>query len=184
MPFPRNRLQTQARILEAARCLLSESGFMGWGLNALAARSLSDKVLIYRYFGDLDGVESALAREEAPWLPGVQGTVLESAQRLGAQLRDHAYVCTLLRWTHVHAGSPLMERALRERQSWERACAQDLTGALRAERAHWIFDTVLADPSRPTLWRASVEGLIHLGTPTPVEPGSYWSQAQLPTELL
>ncbi len=64
----RDRAATEARILEGARALLARSGFTGFGVNALAAEAGCDKVLIRRYFGDLDGVLTALGGEIGFWL--------------------------------------------------------------------------------------------------------------------
>lgn len=64
----RDRAATEARILEAAGALLARRGFTGFGVNALAAEAACDKVLIRRYFGDLDGVLTALGGELGFWL--------------------------------------------------------------------------------------------------------------------
>jgi AcrR family transcriptional regulator len=59
---------TRRRILDAALELIAESGFSAFGVNALATRAEADKVLIYRYFGGLDGVIAALAERPELWL--------------------------------------------------------------------------------------------------------------------
>ncbi len=58
-----SRLRTTARILDGARAALVEHGWQGWGINAVAARSGVQKVLIYRYFEGMEGLCSALAAE-------------------------------------------------------------------------------------------------------------------------
>jgi AcrR family transcriptional regulator len=67
-PRPRNRDDTRAAILSAAQALISEEGFSGFGINALARRSGFDKQLIYRYFGGLDGLVDALGEALADWV--------------------------------------------------------------------------------------------------------------------
>ncbi len=62
--MPRNRLLTEARLLEAARAIVAESGFSKLGVNSAAARAGYDKVLIYRYFGGYDGLLERLAQSE------------------------------------------------------------------------------------------------------------------------
>ena len=52
----RNRAKTEERILEAARDLIGAEGFRNWGVNHLARSAGVDKVLIYRYFTNMDGV--------------------------------------------------------------------------------------------------------------------------------
>ncbi|HCV71491.1 MAG TPA: TetR family transcriptional regulator, partial [Agrobacterium sp.] len=52
----KDRAATEKAIFEAARSLLAEEGFQGFGINAVARRAGCDKQLIYRYFGGLEGL--------------------------------------------------------------------------------------------------------------------------------
>jgi len=61
---PRNREETEQRILDAIGGLLAEEGLEGVGVNAVARRAGVDKVLIYRYFNGLPGLVKAYAEEE------------------------------------------------------------------------------------------------------------------------
>lgn len=74
----KNRAETETRILEALGELLAEQGFVAVGVNALAKRAGVDKVLIYRYFGGLDGAMSTYAKSGDFWptakeLLGIEG---------------------------------------------------------------------------------------------------------------
>jgi AcrR family transcriptional regulator len=51
----------RARILDAIGRMIVRDGLASVGINALARAAGCDKVLIYRYFGDLDGVYAAFA---------------------------------------------------------------------------------------------------------------------------
>lgn len=73
---PRNRDETRAAILVAAQALLTEEGFSGFGINALARKSGFDKQLIYRYFGGLDGLVDALGEALAGWVAAHLGPAL------------------------------------------------------------------------------------------------------------
>ena len=53
--------ETKARILDALSQIILRDGLSAVGINALAREAKCDKVLIYRYFGDLDGVYAAFA---------------------------------------------------------------------------------------------------------------------------
>lgn len=61
----RDRSRTELAIIAAARAVLVEKGFGGWGVNAIARAAGCDKQLIYRYFGGLDGLAEALGAELA-----------------------------------------------------------------------------------------------------------------------
>lgn len=57
----RNRPQTEARLRKAVEDLLVESGFGALTPSAVARRAGVDKMLIYRYFGDLNGLVRRIA---------------------------------------------------------------------------------------------------------------------------
>jgi AcrR family transcriptional regulator len=59
----RDKQVTRARILTAVGDILSRQGFAGLGINSIAKTAGVDKVLIYRYFGDLNGLLRVFAEE-------------------------------------------------------------------------------------------------------------------------
>lgn len=65
---PRNRASTERTIFLAARDLLAEEGFQGFGINAVARRAGCDKQLIYRYYGGLDGLVDAIGEDLGSWV--------------------------------------------------------------------------------------------------------------------
>ena len=67
-PTARDRDQTERRLVDAARQVLAEDGFQGFGVNAVARRAGCDKQLIYRYFGGLAGLLDAIGNDLAGWL--------------------------------------------------------------------------------------------------------------------
>jgi AcrR family transcriptional regulator len=60
-PVRRNRAATEARLRQAVEDLLVESGFGALTPSAVAKRAGVDKMLIYRYFGDLAGLVRTIA---------------------------------------------------------------------------------------------------------------------------
>lgn len=71
MPTPpkrqRDREETERTILAAAKKVLAESGFQGFGVNAIAREAGCDKQLVYRYFGGVDGLVDAIGADLATW---------------------------------------------------------------------------------------------------------------------
>jgi AcrR family transcriptional regulator len=59
----RDRAQTEKRLIEAVGQIITESGFDKIGINRIASRSGINKILIYRYFGGLDGLLQAYYRQ-------------------------------------------------------------------------------------------------------------------------
>ncbi|AAK24629.1 TetR/AcrR family transcriptional regulator [Caulobacter vibrioides] len=57
----RNRPHTEARLRAATEALLVEGGFSALTPSAIGRRAGVDKMLIYRYFGDLPGLIRAIA---------------------------------------------------------------------------------------------------------------------------
>lgn len=54
--------ETEKRLLEAVSKVVEEEGFTKIGINRIARQAQCDKVLIYRYFGGLDGLLVAWAK--------------------------------------------------------------------------------------------------------------------------
>jgi len=108
-------------IVAAARQVLAEAGFQGFGVNAVARQAGCDKQLIYRYFGGLDGLVEALgadlaARIEAGLSQGgtePPSTYAELAERLILgfldALRGDPLVQRIAAW-EVAGPSPLVDR--------------------------------------------------------------------------
>jgi len=59
--------ETRTRILDALARIILRDGLSAVGINALAREAKCDKVLIYRYFGDLEGVYEAFAASREFW---------------------------------------------------------------------------------------------------------------------
>lgn len=75
----RDKEETKKKILEAVGEILAEEGFGGIGVNNVSRRAGVDKVLIYRYFGDLPGLLREFASRGDYW-PSMKGLV-EVAER-------------------------------------------------------------------------------------------------------
>lgn len=54
---------TEKRLLEAVSYIIEKDGFTKIGVNRIAKQAQCDKVLMYRYFGGLDGLLAAWAKE-------------------------------------------------------------------------------------------------------------------------
>lgn len=63
----RDRFATRAALLDSAAAIIASRGLPQLGVNSLAHAANCDKVLIYRYFGGLDGVLAALGAERMLW---------------------------------------------------------------------------------------------------------------------
>ena len=64
----RNRAETEKKILQAVREIVTTEGFKSVGINTVARKAGCDKVLVYRYFGNLDGLLERFARSEDFWM--------------------------------------------------------------------------------------------------------------------
>ena len=108
----RNKALTQQRLLAAVGQVLTESGFSGLGVNAVAKIAGVDKVLIYRYFGDFEGLCRAYAESSDFWptvaeliddevefltLPLEQRLILVS-QQFSLAMRSRPLTLELLVW--------------------------------------------------------------------------------------
>src|SRR6185312_10112768 len=63
----RDRETTRNKLMDAVERIAVRDGFEACGVNAIAQEASVDKVLIYRYFGGVDGLLSAVVAERAAW---------------------------------------------------------------------------------------------------------------------
>lgn len=88
--------ETKTRILQALGRLVLRDGLRGVGINALAREAGADKVLIYRYFGNLDGAYRAYAEQADFWyrtseiLDGLDPAKITLPEAIKLTLRRHA----------------------------------------------------------------------------------------------
>lgn len=121
----RDREATEVRLIEALERVLSRDGFQGLGVNSVAREAGVDKVLIYRYFGDLDGLIEAFGRRVELWVgkaskaaPGGTGY----ATRMQNLLRDYV-------------GSLRQNPSLRQIIAWELVDSSPILRKLDASRS-------------------------------------------------
>jgi AcrR family transcriptional regulator len=105
--LPRDRFATRAAIVESAAAIIASQGLQALGVNSLAHEAKCDKVLIYRYFGGLDGVLAALGAERMLW-PRIE--IATGEEDGDAPLADAIYALLLEEWAAL-SGSPLMLEA-------------------------------------------------------------------------
>lgn len=104
------------RILAALGRLIVRDGLANAGVNALAREARCDKVLIYRYFGNLDGVYEAFAARSDFWwelgelVAGIDPARLSLGETLKLILRRHAHAVRARRITLAVLAAELSER--------------------------------------------------------------------------
>lgn len=108
----KNRSDTKAAILAAAKEQLADQGFAEFGVNAVARRAKCDKQLVYRYFGGLEGLVDAIGDDLATWVADQlsQGGDLPAAPTYGIRVEQ-----VLLRYLDALRADPLMQRII----AWE-----------------------------------------------------------------
>jgi AcrR family transcriptional regulator len=87
----RNRLQTEERLLAAVHELISTQGFDQLRINRLAQQAKVNKILIYRYFGGLNGLLEAYYEK---YKPIVSTPPIDVARLEGATVDEFFEVCT------------------------------------------------------------------------------------------
>ncbi|MGQ0565366.1 MAG: TetR/AcrR family transcriptional regulator [Gemmobacter sp.] len=173
MTKPRNRDDTRARILDAGLSLLSEQGFAGFGVNAVARAAGCDKQLIYRYFDGLPGLTRAMGETVAARLATALSPALDEApDSYGALIERLA----LALYTHL-AGNA----AWRQFRVLELTAPSAATADFRAARSAALQDWIIRarGPLQPPAGHdaaarnatliAAVEGLAILG-PAGLDP--------------
>ena len=92
----RNPAAVRARVLAALSAMIVRDGLSSVGVNALAREAGCDKVLIYRYFGDLEGVYQEFAEGHDFWwtvdelVHGIDPARMPRTRALQILMRRHA----------------------------------------------------------------------------------------------
>ena len=131
-PIERDRETTERRLLDTIGQMITESGFEKIGINAVASQSGVSKILIYRYFGSVEGLMAAYIRQHDFWINFPQElpdrsqlpTFLKSMfKEQIEQLRSNPTLKRLYRWELSSDNAIVM--TLREQR--EKAGMQRLT---------------------------------------------------------
>lgn len=122
----RNAERTRKRLLAAAERVVEKRGIAAAGVNAIAAESGVDKVLIYRYFGGARELLAALGRERGLWP--------ESASHLDATAPSAAVVAALRDLADAFERSAMLRRAAGAEAAGDEALGGTVAAA-REERS-------------------------------------------------
>ena len=119
----RDREATEKRLLNTIGEMIANDGFEKIGINAVAAQSGVSKILIYRYFGSVEGLMAAYIRQHDFWL----NFPLEFPER---ELLS-AFVKKMFQGQIEQLRSnPTLKRLYR----WELSCNNDMIVKLREQR--------------------------------------------------
>ena len=134
----RDRDGRERALVEAAKEVLAEDGFQGFGVNAVARRASCDKQLIYRYFGGVDGLVGAIGAELAERLR-------DHLAPLAAMGRPKSYTELVQRMALGLMQALREDLLLRRIAAWEvsdsSALVKSLTAARSRGMALWVGET-------------------------------------------
>jgi len=99
-PMPKDRQNTEQRLLQAAGEIVLEKGFSALGVNAVAQRAGVSKMLIYRYFGSFEELLQAWALQHNFWAEIADETIkrIEAVEVVdpGQQSREYSRLLSKL----------------------------------------------------------------------------------------
>ncbi|MEQ1755189.1 MAG: TetR/AcrR family transcriptional regulator [Micropepsaceae bacterium] len=134
----RDRGGRERALVEAAKQVLAEDGFQGFGVNAVARRAGCDKQLIYRYFGGVEGLVGAIGAELAERLR-------DHLAPLAAMGRPKSYTELVQRMALGLMQALREDLLLRRITAWEvsdsSALVKSLTAARSRGMALWVGET-------------------------------------------
>ena len=142
----RDRETTERRLLDTIGQMINESGFEKIGINAVANQSGVSKILIYRYFGSVEGLMAAYIRQHDFWinfpqeLPDrnqLQAFLKNMFKEQIEQLRRNPTLKRLYRWELSSDNEMIVKlREQREKAGMQRlAKISELTGYPQEELA-------------------------------------------------
>lgn len=82
----RDRETTERRLLDTIGQMINESGFEKIGINAVANQSGVSKILIYRYFGSVEGLMAAYIRQHDFWINFPRNFLTVTSYRLFSKI--------------------------------------------------------------------------------------------------
>lgn len=170
-PVERDREATEKRLIDTIGQMVAGQGFEKIGINAVAAQSGVSKILIYRYFGSVEGLMAAYIRKNDFWLnfpleiPGKE----ELPEFVKAMFKSQI---------EQLRSNPTLRMLCR----WELSCNNEITTKLREQRekrGFHIVETVSRLTGYPqaemevmaSIITASITYLIMLGEFCPVFNG-------------
>jgi AcrR family transcriptional regulator len=121
----RDREATEKRLLTTIGQMIEEDGFEKIGINAVAAKSEVSKILIYRYFGSIDGLITTYIRQHDFWInfpnefppkEEIPSFLKSIFHKMILQLRSNATLRKLYRWELTSSNS-LIEELRKQRES-------------------------------------------------------------------
>ena len=142
----RDRETTERRLLDTIGQMINESAFEKIGINAVANQSGVSKLLIYRYFGSVEGLMAAYIRQHDFWinfpqeLPDrnqLQAFLKNMFKEQIEQLRSNPTLKRLYRWELSSDNEMIVKlREQREKAGMQRlAKISELTGYPQEELA-------------------------------------------------
>lgn len=130
----KNRKSTEQQLLDAVRSLIERNGFESLGVNAIATEAGVSKMLIYRYFGSLEGLITAYIQQHDFWINFNEE--LPNKEHLGDFIKSMFSQQII---------SMRQNYTLRRLCRWELSSENSLIGKLQKERETkgiWLIDAV------------------------------------------
>lgn len=118
-----DRDATESRLITAVGQMIEENGFEKIGINAVAAKSGVSKILIYRYFGSMDGLITAYIRKNDFWLNFPDDFPIKEEIPMFLKTVFHQMACQLRH-------SPMLKRLYR----WELSASNNIIEVVRRQR--------------------------------------------------
>lgn len=120
-----NRHATEQTLIKAVNDIIEESGFEGLGINAIAAKAKVSKMLIYRYFGSLDGLIVAYIQQNDYWI------------NFNEQLPDKEHIGEFIKQVYKRQIVELRKSYTMKRlYRWELSTDNKIVRELREKREH------------------------------------------------
>lgn len=133
----RDRERTERDLVAAVGRVLARDGFRGLGVNAVARAAGADKVLIYRYFGDLAGLMRAYG-ESADFWPSVDEVLGSDPEALLALPLGPRLSRIVTRLLQALSARPQTIEIM----AWETLQENALTAMLAEVRERWSREVI------------------------------------------
>ena len=166
----RDREATEKRLLDTIGKMIAEDGFEKIGINAIATQSGVSKILIYRYFGSVEGLMTAYIRQHDFWI----NFPLEYPSRE----KLPAFVKSMFQGQIDQLrNNPTLKRLYR----WELSCNNDMIVKLREQREIAAIASML---TASITYLVMLEDFCPVYNGIPLNENSGWEQINEGIEVL
>lgn len=153
----RDKEETKQKLIDAVGRIVVRDGFQSVGINAVAKEAAVDKVLIYRYFGDIDGLLKAFESQKDYFV-----NITNSLGSYDSINSIEAFLDVIKKIYIGQLREIMKNRELKEMLLWELNHKNIVTGSVAADRENLAVSFVEAMQDKFDFGEMDLNGVLSI----------------------